>query len=254
MSLKERLSTGRRAIGCFASLPNAMAIEICASQGLDVLCVDAEHSQIDRSDLENLVRSCDVGGTPAMVRVPNLSVEWIGSALDAGAQAILVPRISTVEEAAAAARFAKYPPHGVRGAGPGRASGYGYGIQSYIRSANDDVLVAIQIETAEGLANVEAIAALPDIDMLFIGPFDLALSLGAFGPDGQARLEEAIECVAAAGKRFGKSLGIFRTDTADIERWSSVGFGFFLIGGDALFMGSGIAQMLAVARKSGEAE
>ena len=253
MTLKTTLLAGERIIGCFASIPHPVAIEVCAAQQLDVLCIDAEHSQIDRERIEDLVRACDAGRVAAMVRVPGNQPEWIATALDAGAEAILVPRVSSAREARAAASYGRYPPAGIRGAGPGRASRYGYAIGPYLAAANDRLLMAVQIETAEGLACVDEIAAVDGIDMLFVGPFDLALSIGAVGPAGAAKLDQAIERVAEAAKRSGKALGIFRQNADDVGRWAHAGYRFFLVGSDTLFIGGAAATMLAAARVSGDA-
>jgi 4-hydroxy-2-oxoheptanedioate aldolase len=230
------------------SIPHPVSAEICARQGLDLLCIDAEHAMIDRADVEAMVRSCDLGGTAAMVRVPSSAPEWIATALDAGAEAVLVPRVSSVDVARDIVAASRLPPLGLRGAGPGRASGYGYDIQAYVGTANEHILVAVQIETMAGLDCVEEIAAVEGIDMLFVGPFDLALSLGAVGEDGAARLDQAIKRVAAAGREAGKALGIFRPSAADLPHWREYGFGLFLIGSDAMFMGRGLAEMRESAR------
>ena len=116
-------------------------------------------AQIARDQIENLVRACDVHGVPAMVRVPGHAPEEIAAALDSGARGILVPRVSTAAQAAAVVKASRYPPEGERGVGPGRATGYGYRIFDYLAEANSSIVVAVQVETAEGLANVDKIAA-----------------------------------------------------------------------------------------------
>jgi 4-hydroxy-2-oxoheptanedioate aldolase len=248
VNIKSRLFSEETIVGCFACIPHPVAIEVCAAQGLDVLCIDAEHSQIDRSEIENLVRACEVHGTTAMVRVPGAHPEWIASALDSGARAILVPRVSSADEAAMVVKWGRYAPVGERGAGPGRASRYGYNLGPHLASANEEIILAVQIETKAGLDQLEAIAAVPGIDMLFVGPGDLATSLGATGPQGAAVLDAAVERIGAAARSAGKVAGIFRPSAADVGRWTSAGFSFFLIGSDTWFIGCGLAEMKKVAQ------
>jgi 4-hydroxy-2-oxoheptanedioate aldolase len=157
-------------VGSFAAIPHPVAVEVMASSGLDFLCIDWEHAQISRDTIETMVRAADVHRVPAMVRVPGHSPEAIQAALDSGAQGVLIPRVSTPGQAAAAVKASRYPPLGERGVGPGRAAGYGYRIPEYLAGANERIVVAIQVETSEGLANIEAIAAVDGVDLIFVGP------------------------------------------------------------------------------------
>ncbi|TIU55865.1 MAG: 4-hydroxy-2-oxovalerate aldolase, partial [Mesorhizobium sp.] len=157
-------------VGPFAAIPHPVAVEVMASSGLDFLCIDWEHAQISRETIEAMVRAADVHRVPAMVRVPGHAPEAIQAALDSGAQGVLVPRVSTAEQAAMAVKASRYPPLGERGVGPGRAAGYGYRIPEYLAAANERIVVAVQVETAEGLANIEAIAAVDGVDLIFVGP------------------------------------------------------------------------------------
>ena len=156
-----------------------------------------------------MIRAADIHRVPAMVRVPGHAPETIAAALDAGARGVLVPRVSTAAQAQHAVRASRYPPQGERGVGPGRAAGYGYRIFEYLAAANRQVLVAVQVETAEGLANVAEIAAADGVDVVFIGPGDLSVSIDAIGPAGAERLAQAIETVIGAALAHGKVAGIF---------------------------------------------
>lgn len=142
-----------------------------------MLCLDAEHSAFGVADLQGLIRAADVTGTPALVRVPELGQD-IGRVLDWGAAGVVVPRIETVDQAREAVSRVRYPSVGGRGAGPGRATRYGANMGQYLATANDDVLLVLQIETAAGVADAEEIAAVEGIDVIFVGPGDLAVSLG----------------------------------------------------------------------------
>ena len=247
MRIKEQLDSGQHVFGCFAAIPHPMSVEICASQGFDTLCIDAEHSQFSRGELEELVRACDAREVAAMVRVPGVQQEWIASALDTGADAVLVPRVSTPDAARAVVDAALYPPKGSRGLGAARASNYGYDLSGHLASASG-VLVAIQIETLGGLNDVDTIAAVHGIDMLFVGPFDLDMSLRAHGHISKNALPDAIEAIGRSALQHGKAAGILCVNPADVGKWSSAGYRFFLTGSDAMFLRAGAAESLKSSR------
>ena len=239
-----------RVIGTFAAIPHPVAIEVIAATGLDFLCIDAEHSQIDRELMENLIRAADAHRVPAMVRVPSHAPEWTASALDAGAAGVLVPRVSTVAQAKAAVMATRYPPIGERGVGPGRASAYGYRIPDYLRAANESLVLAIQIETAEGLANVDDIVAVDGVDVIFVGPGDLSVSIDAMGPAGAEKLDAAITKIASAARKAGKAVGIFRPSADDVQKWSEAGITFFMLASDTMFLGASLAAGASTARNA----
>ena len=237
-----------RLIGTFAAIPHPVAAEVAAQAGLDFLCIDWEHAQIARDMIENLVRAADVHGVPAMVRVPGHAPEAVAAALDSGARGVLVPRVSTAAQARAAVKATRYPPRGERGVGPGRAAGYGYRIPEYLAAANAQIVLALQVETAEGLANAEAIAATDGIDVVFVGPGDLSVSIDAMGPSGAKKLGKAIETIIDAALAHGKIAGIFCARPEDVGRWAAKGASFFILASDTMFLGAGVAAGVAEAR------
>jgi 4-hydroxy-2-oxoheptanedioate aldolase len=237
-------------IGTFAAIPHPVAVEVMARSGLDFLCIDWEHAQIARDTIENMVRASDVHHVPAMVRVPGHGQEAIAAALDSGARGVLVPRVSNAAQALAAVKAARYPPSGERGVGPGRAAGYGYRIVEYLAGANDEVVVAVQVETAEGLANVDAIAATEGVDVVFVGPGDLSVSIDVTGPAGAKKLTKAIETILKAALAHGKVAGIFCGKPEDAGRWAAKGASFFILASDTMFLGAGVAAGSADARSS----
>lgn len=239
---------GKRLVGTFAEIPHPVAIEVTALAKPDFVCVDWEHGQIARDQIENLLRACDIHRVPAMVRVPGHAPEEIAAALDSGARGVLAPRVSTAAQAAAVVKASRYPPQGERGVGPGRAAGYGYRIFDYLAEANSSVVVAVQVETAEGLANVDGIAATDGVDVVFVGPGDLSVSLDAYRPDGAQKLARAIETIIAATLRRGKAAGIFCGRSEDVARWAEKGASFFILASDTMFLGAATAAGLAEAR------
>ena len=235
-------------VGVFAEIPHPVAVEVTALAMPDLICIDWEHCQIARDQIENLVRASDIHRIPAMVRVPGHAPEEIAAALDGGARGILAPRISTAAQAAAIVKASRYPPEGERGVGPSRATNYGYGIFDYLADANASIVVAVQVETAEGLANVDKIAAVEGVDVVFIGPGDLSVSLDAWRPEGAQKLAKAIEKIIAATLKHGKAAGIFCGRPEDVARWAEKGASFFILASDTMFLGAATAAGLAEAK------
>ncbi|TPK90899.1 HpcH/HpaI aldolase/citrate lyase family protein [Mesorhizobium sp. B2-4-12] len=237
-----------RLVGSFAAIPHPVVVEVMALAGLDFVCIDWEHAQISRDMIETMVRAADVHRVPAMVRVPGHAPEAIQAALDSGAQGVLIPRVSTSAQAAMAVKASRYPPLGERGVGPGRAAGYGYRIPEYLAGANERIVVAVQVETSEGLTNIEAIATVDGVDMIFIGPGDLSVSIDAMGPKGTDKLNEAIGTIIGATIAHGRTAGIFCASPQNISRWAAIGASFFVLASDTMFLGAGAAANCAAAR------
>jgi 4-hydroxy-2-oxoheptanedioate aldolase len=186
-----------------------------------------------------------------MVRVPGHAPEQIAAVLDAGAAGVLVPRVSSAKEAKAAVMATRYPPVGNRGVGPGRAAAYGYRIPDYLAKANEELVLAIQVETAEGLANIAEIAAVDGVDIIFIGPGDLSVSIDAMGPTGKDKLDNAIRTITRTALDADRAVGIFRPSPDDIAEWKSAGISFFTLASDTMFLGASLAAGLAEARHRG---
>lgn len=237
-------------IGTFAAIPHPVAVEVTAAAGVDFLCIDWEHAQIARDAIESLVRAADIHGVPVLIRVPGHRAEDIAAALDSGAKGVLAPRVSDAEQARAVGAACRYPPQGVRGVGPGRAAGYGYRIFDYLKRANAEVVVAVQVETAEGLAHAHEIAAVDGVDLVFVGPGDLSVSIGALDPGEAGRLDAAIRKILDAAQAAGKSAGIFCGKPADVAKWAGCGASLFILSSDTMALGGGVAAGLAAAREA----
>ncbi|PZO73102.1 MAG: 4-hydroxy-2-oxovalerate aldolase [Mesorhizobium amorphae] len=245
---RKRCLEGEALFGTFVAIPHPVAVEVTAASGFDFLCIDCEHGQIGRETVENLVRAADVHGVPALVRVPGHGAEAVAAALDSGARGVLVPRVSTPEQAAGAVRAARFPPLGARGVGPGRAAGYGYRIPDYLARANSEIVVAVQVETVEGLRQVDAIAAVEGVDLVFVGPGDLGVSLDAAGLGGAEQLSDAVAAILRAARAAGKVAGMFCGRPEDAGRWAEAGASFFMLGADSIFLGNAASEGLKRAR------
>lgn len=246
--LRDSCLSGQALFGIFCNIAHPAAVEVLALGRPDFICIDGEHSQVGRADFENLCRAGDVHGVPVIARVPGKAPEAVAGVLDAGARGVMVPMVSTAEEAAAVVSACRYPPLGRRGVGPGRAAGYGYRIPDYLASANRSVLVTIQVENAEGLANIEAIAAVEGIDAIFIGPGDLGVSLSALPDAERPSLDEAIARIAAACRSAGRVSGMFRPGPAALETYLALGLRFFILGSDAMALSAAVARTMEDAR------
>ena len=220
-------------IGSFVGIGHPASVEVLAWAGFELVCIDAEHSAFGAADVESLVRAAAAAGARALVRVSGVGPE-ISHALDAGADGVVVPRVESAEDARACVSAVRYPPVGARGAGPGRAAQYGRDFAGYLARANDDVALVLQIETVRGLENVDEIAAVDGVDLIFVGPGDLAVSLGVQG--GSDEHSAAVRRIVAAAREAGVDFGIFCLDPADVPTWTGEGARLVLLGGDLGFL------------------
>ena len=181
-----RLRGGEFLLGCFVATPLLSTCEVLGACGFDVLVADAEHAPLGPADVRTIVAGADLAGLPALVRLSDDSAASIQYALDAGAAGVIVPRVNTAAQAAAVVSAASYPPHGTRGAGPGRASLYGLDRAAATAEALAETLIAVQIESASAVENLDEILAVEGVGMVFVGPNDLSHSLGQ-PPDEELR-------------------------------------------------------------------
>lgn len=228
------------AVGLWLQTHSFHVARTVAAQGLfDWLLLDMEHTPVDLSaGAAILATIADTSGgwcTP-LARVAGNTAEHIKQALDAGAHGVVVPMVSTADDARLAVRRARFPPEGERGGG-GLTPHLGYGLAShaeYVRRANPETLVGVQIETAEAVENVDAIVAVPGVDLAFVGPFDLHLSLGlapALWSD-EPRFLAAIARVVAACARASVPMGTLAPDAVGAASRIAQGFGFVGLGTD----------------------
>ncbi|MGE8067104.1 HpcH/HpaI aldolase family protein [Pseudomonas sp. NPDC089569] len=239
-NLKAKLNARRPVTGTFVSIPHAAAIEACANSEMDFICIDAEHASIGRETMENMIRAGERENT-VLVRIPDAKSGWVGWALDAGAEGVVVPRIESAAEAEAVVRAAYYSPRGARGVGICRGSSYGESLLTDTQVAHQRTCVIVQIETLAGVNNAVEIANTPGIDAIFVGPFDLALSLQEASTDDRLELEEAIDIIKQACESSGRCMGIFCLNSeAAVKRQD---FPMKIIGADLLFIQQGLSMI-----------
>jgi 4-hydroxy-2-oxoheptanedioate aldolase len=206
-TFKAALREGRVQIGIWCTIAGSDNAEALAGCGFDWMLIDTEHSTVSLDTVKAMLQAAAPYPTQTIVRPGWNDAVEIKRVLDAGAMSILVPYVQNADEAARAVSAVHYPPHGTRGvAGITRASRYG-AVDRYIARANDEICLLVQVETAEALTNIEAIAAVPGVDGIFVGPADLAASMGFPGdtsaPEVKAAILDAIRRICAAGKPAG---------------------------------------------------
>jgi 2-keto-3-deoxy-L-rhamnonate aldolase RhmA len=180
-----------------------------------------------------------------IVRIDNLSRPKVQRILDAGASGIMFPQIQTSLETDEAVRMMYYPPRGVRGmAKMIRATGFGKYANEYIPNLEKNLVGVIQIETPNALKNIDAIAATEGVDVLFVGPNDLSLSLGIFGQINDPLYQQAIQDVARAAKKHGKATGVLLQDINEYEMYYRLGYRFLACGGDSAFVRKGAEDLV----------
>lgn len=230
--LRQRLAHKRVLLSGYCMIPSAFAAEVYARQGFDVVCIDLQHGLVDYASAVPMLQALTGCDAMPMVRVPWLDPGLIMKVLDAGALGVICPMIGTAQQAEQLVRFASYPPRGERSMGPIRAAVvHGPG---YARVANASVGTLAMIETAEGVENVEAIAAVPGLTGIYVGPGDLSLALGhpprldGFEPP----VDRAVDRILAACRRHGLIAGTFAPVPQRARELARRGFNFITLNTD----------------------
>jgi len=242
---KRALRAKRPQIGLWSSLASHLSVEVVAGAGFDWLLIDMEHAPNELPMVHSQLQALNGGTAHPIVRPPWNDMVVIKRLLDIGVQSLLIPYVQTEEEARNAVAFTRYPPHGVRGFATGpRANNYGR-ITDYVQTYADELCLLVQVETRQGLDNLEAIAGVEGVDGVFIGPADLAAALGHAGelkhPEVQAAIEDAIRRLVAVGK----PPGILTGDEALARRYLELGGLFVAVGSDLALLARGADALAA---------
>jgi 4-hydroxy-2-oxoheptanedioate aldolase len=231
-AFKAALAAGQLQIGLWSSLGSAVAAEIVGDCGFDWILFDTEHSPNEVPVLLAQLQASQKGTATPVVRPAWNDMVLIKRCLDIGAQTLLLPYVQNAEEAKAAVRATRYPPDGVRGvATSSRASRYGR-VPGYLQKANSEICVLVQAETRVALDQLEAIAAVPGVDGVFIGPADLAASLGHIGNPQHADVQAALKDAVTRLKKAGKPAGILTANEEEARRYIDWGYLFVAVGAD----------------------
>src|ERR1700674_1325288 len=238
-AFKHAIAAGRLQIGLWCSLCSNIAADIVRDSGFDWLLLDTEHSPNEIPDLLAQLQAVDGGPATAIVRPAWNDIVLIKRCLDIGAPALLVPYVQNPAEARSAVAAVRYPPRGVRGvAAASRASRYGR-VADYLKKADSEICLLVQVETRSALEELEAIATVEGIDGVFIGPSDLSASLGHVGNPAHPEVQNALQDAVTRLKAVGKPAGILTGNEDEIRRYIGWGYTFVAVGSDVGLLGRG---------------
>jgi 4-hydroxy-2-oxoheptanedioate aldolase len=229
---KHAIAAGKLQIGLWSSLCSNVAAEIISDSGFDWILLDTEHSPNEIPDLVGQLQAIQGSDATPIIRPAWNDAVLAKRALDIGAQSLLFPYVQNAEEAKRAVASTRYPPQGIRGVSvASRASRYGR-TPEYLTKANAEICVLVQVETRPALKEIEAIAKVEGIDGVFIGPSDLAASLGHLGNPQHPEVQKAIEDAGKRLKALGKPAGILTSNEDEARRYIGWGYLFVAVGAD----------------------
>jgi len=246
-TLRDDLAAASRPlIGMWLSTGSPLVAEICAGSGLDWVLIDAEHGPNDLTSILPQLQA--IAGYPvtALVRPPIGDTVLIKQYLEIGAQNLLIPLCDSAELAAELVRAVRYPPDGVRGVGSslGRSSRWGR-IDGYAGNADDAISLYLQIESDTAVGNAEAILAVDGVDGIFLGPADLAASMGHLGEQDHQDVVAAVEHCIGLARAAGKPAGVYASDPALADRYIAAGASFVCVGADVSILARGTEDLAA---------
>jgi len=241
---KQSLKAGKPNIGLWISIPDPFTTEICATAEFDWMLLDGEHTPTDPLTIMSQLQACAAYNTQAVARPPIGETHLIKQLLDLGVQNLLIPMVDTAEQAAELVRAVRYPPHGIRGVGYGSARVSRWDSRKdYVKGANDEICLLVQVETQTGLNNLEAICAVEGVDGVFLGPSDLSAALGHLGNPGHPDVVSTIEKSIAVILKHKKAAGILTPDRALAKRYLELGCTFVAVGADARVLALGVREL-----------
>ena len=246
-TLRDDLSAAKRPlIGMWLSTGSPLVAEICASSGLDWVLIDAEHGPNDLTSILPQLQALAGYPVTALVRPPIGDTVLLKQYLEIGAQNLLIPLVESAEQAAELVRAVRYPPHGVRGVGAslGRSSRWGR-VTEYMPNAGDSISLYLQIESATAAGNAEAILAVDGVDGIFVGPADLAASMGHLGASDHPDVVAAVESCLALARAAGKPAGVYASDPVLAARYLAAGASFACVGADVSILARGTEDLAA---------
>jgi len=239
--LVQRLRAGDHLVGTWSSLDSPAAAEVMAAAGFDVVILDLEHGELGVPDLTAHLRAIEVAGAASLVRVADPG--QVGRALEAGADGVLAPDVTSAETAARVVASGRYAPHGTRGSAP-MARDVGYGLHAFAEHhADADPLLGVQIEGPEGMAALDEIVAVDGLGLVFVGPHDLSQRLGVPGQVTHPAVVEAIGEVAGRARAHGVATGVWAPDAEVARTWLDAGISLVTVSNVALVL-SGAARSL----------
>lgn len=257
-SFTAAVSQGAPCIGIFISIFSDITASIIGAAGYDCVIIDTEHTPMaprEATHVVHAVAAASNGTCSTLIRIPSHGVEWVKWGLDSGADGIVVPMVNSEEEARQIVQKARYPPLGQRSYGPIHAPFAAHDAPKtqkyYVENKVPELALLPMIESAAGVKNAKAILACEGVSGAFVGPFDLRLSLGLSGGDGNEELFlDALREIVAAGKATGKPVGILASSTASLQDRISLGFDYIINGSDSGLLSQAANASLREARST----
>lgn len=251
-TLKEKLAQGRQPLGTFVGTGSPAVVECLGCAGLDFVILDNEHSPVEAETTASMVRAAELRNVTPLARVREISRPAILKLLDVGVQGLIIPDVRSTEDVRRVVDYAKYAPVGRRGFCPSRKDGWGTdpqcGVLDTMAHFNQETLVIPQCETAEALSDIETIAAMDGVDGIFIGPFDLSISMGMPGDFENPQFRAALARILSACRAAGKPCLIFAGDGAGAAVRFAQGYDAVAMGLDATLLITGVKAQIAAGR------
>ena len=247
-SFRQNLRSGRTLAGTFMKTPSAITAEVLGLTELDVVCIDTEHAPFGRLETDACIGAFRAADMPTLVRVASDSPHDIRNALDSGATGIVIPHVTSAEQAAAIVKAAHFGEGGRGYAGSPRASGYTTkSMQAHLADSAGSTTVVVQIEDPDALDNVSAIAGVDGVDALFIGRADLAVALQE--PVSSDTVKSTVERICRDARDVGAIVGMFTPNPDEIPGWIGTGASLFLLNSDQGFLLAGANQLVRTVRR-----
>ncbi len=249
-SVKKKLMAGEVVLGTFVGTDSSDLVEILGLSGFDFVILDTEHAPGTPHSIMGQMRAAERRGMDVMVRLTNTGRTTVLRTLDIGVSGVLAPQMNDVETTRAFVEATLYPPLGCRGFAGTRAAGYGFtSVPDYLAEANGDLLRMVQCETAQAVENLEEIAAIPEIDLIFVGPYDLSLSLGVPGDIFNPKMVHAVDRIIEVCKKQGKRIGIFTSTPEETKKRVGQGFTFIACSMDTMIFSAATKNLVRALRE-----
>lgn len=249
--LKEKIKNKEKVLGTFFELGSMSVIECLGQTGLDFVIIDNEHGPFETESTMNYIRACDNVGLTPLVRVREVSRPAILKPLDIGAKGLIVPCIETIEQAKKVVEYGKFSPIGKRGFCPSRKDYWGYShpqgqpIDIGMKHENEETLLILQCETVGCLENIEEIVSMDGVDGIFIGPFDLSISMGIPGQFDNPEFLKAVDKILSTCKKYNKISSVFTVRFDDIDKYYKQGFDIVTYSLDANILVDGFKNIVS---------
>jgi 2-dehydro-3-deoxyglucarate aldolase len=250
-ALKEKLRKRKRLFGGWVSYAHPSITETFARAGFDFIAIDMEHSTVSVEQAQRIIAASQFEGVPCLPRPVSHSNDWIKPLLESGADGLLIQMVNTAEEVEALVGHLKYPPAGRRSFGVNRAQAYGFDFDRYVQTWNATSTFIIQVESIQGVENIEDLLAFDEVDGVMVGPYDISGSLGVPGQTSHPLVVEASREVIAACERFKKSCGTQVVDATkeSVQGLFDLGYTYAILSSDLFVLWKWAEQMQNLIKK-----